>query len=170
MSGWATLCCGAKPNRRAAQQSVLRLVVQHGRTFQRAHPHVRVLSDKGRYLVVAVDPAGAADVMADDFPCFSVREVPWGTRVFEVGERVARRPTEAVVQKCVDALSAEQFGEDLRTLVGFGTRHATSLGFSQAADWARDQLEAARYHVHASNHRTRPADPQRDRGTQRHRR
>lgn len=143
MSGWATLCCGAKPNRRAAQQSVLRLVVQHGRTFQRAHPHVRVLSDKGRYLVVAVDPAGAADVMADDFPCFSVREVPWGTRVFEVRERVARRPTEAVVQKCVDALSAEQFGEDLRTLVGFGTRHATSLGFSQAADWARDQLEAA---------------------------
>ena len=124
---------------------MLRLVVQHGRTFQRAHPHVRVLSDKGRYLVVAVDPA---DVMADDFACFSVREVPWGTRVFEVRQCVARRPTEAVVQKCVDALSAEQFGEDLRTLVGFGTRHATSLGFSQAADWARDQLEAARYHVH----------------------
>ena len=132
---------------RAAQHSALRLVVQHGRTFQRAHPHVRVLSDKGRFLVVAIDPAGAADVTADDFPCFSVREVPWGTTVFDVRERVARRPPEAAVQKCVDALSAEQFEDDLRTLVGFGTRHATSLGFSQAADWARDQLEAAGYHT-----------------------
>jgi Zn-dependent M28 family amino/carboxypeptidase len=48
----------------------------------------------------------------------------------------------------VDALSAEQFEGDLRTLVGFGTRHATGPGFSQAADWARDQLEAAGYHTH----------------------
>ena len=131
-----------------APQSQLRLVVQHGRLFQQAHPDVRVLSDKGRYLVVEVDPAAADDVTADDFPCFSVREIPWGTTVFDIRERVARQPDEAAVQKCVDALSAEQFEHDLRTLVGFGTRHATSAGFSQAADWAREQLEAAGYHTH----------------------
>lgn len=62
--------------------------------------------------------------------------------------RCARRPTEAVVQKRVDGLSAEQFGEDLRTLVDFGTRHSTSLGFDTAADWAQGQLAAAGYHVH----------------------
>ncbi len=130
-----------------APKSQLRLVVQHGRLFQQAHPDVRVLSDKGRFLVVDVDPASPEDVTADDFPCFSVREIPWGTAVFDIRERVARQP-EAAVQQCVDALSAEQFELDLRKLVGFGTRHATSAAFREAADWAREQLEAAGYHTH----------------------
>ena len=127
-------------------QSQLRLVVQHGRLFQQAHPEVRVLADKGRYLVVEVDPGARGDALADDFPCFSVREIPWGEDVFDVRERVARQ-TDAAVQKCVDAVSAEQFELDLRKLVGFGTRHATSAAFSEAAGWAQDQLEATGCHT-----------------------
>jgi hypothetical protein len=130
-----------------APRSQLRLVVQHGRLFQQAHPDVRVLLDKGRYLVVEVDPAAPEDVTADDFPCYSVREIPWGTTLFDVRERVARQP-DAAVQKCVDALSAEQFELDLRKLVGFGTRHSTSATFGEAADWAREQLESAGYQTH----------------------
>jgi Peptidase family M28 len=143
--GDAVLRRGAAEAR--APQLQLRLVVQHGRLFQQAHPDVRVLSDKGRYLVVEVDPAASEDVTADDFPCFSVREIPWGTTIFDIRERVARQP-DAAVQRCVDALSAEQFELDLRRLVGFGTRQATSAGFSEAADWAREQLETAGYHAH----------------------
>jgi Peptidase family M28 len=130
-----------------APQSQLRLVVQHGRLFQQAHPDVRVLSDKGRYLVVEVDPSAPEDVTADDFPCYSVREIPWGTTVFDIRERIAQQP-DATVQKCVDAVSAKQFELDLHKLVGFETRHSTSAAFSEAVDWARDQLDAAGYHTH----------------------
>jgi beta-phosphoglucomutase-like phosphatase (HAD superfamily) len=127
-----------------APQSGLHLVVQHGRTFQQAHPEVPVLADKGRYLVVAVDPGAAADATTGHFPCYSVRKIPWGTVVFDVRERVAGEP-EAAVQKCVDAVSADQLEQDLRRLVDFGTRHSTGPGFVQAAQWARDQLEVAGY-------------------------
>lgn len=125
------------------------LVVQHGRLFQQEHPDVRVLVDNGRYLVIEADPAAMdfAEVTADHFPCYSVREIPWGTTVFDVREAVARQPDPAV-QKCVDALSADQFELDLRRLVDFGTRHSTSPEFGQAVTWAADQLEAAGYRTH----------------------
>lgn len=124
-----------------ARQAQLRLVVQHGRTFQRAHPDVRVLADKGRYLVVETEPESA---IADDFPCYSVREIPWHSAIFETLPRIARQP-EPAVQNCVDRVSAEQYEADLRTLVDFGTRHSTSTQFGEAARWAQDQLDAAGY-------------------------
>ncbi|QRY54419.1 M20/M25/M40 family metallo-hydrolase [Mycolicibacterium septicum] len=127
-----------------AHQAQLRLVVQHGRLYQKAHPDVAVLSDKGRYLVVDVGPDPSNDVTDDDFPCYSVRDVPWGSAVFETRQRIAREP-EPAVQKCVDAVSAEQYELDLRKLVGFGTRHSTSAQFGQAADWAQSELEIAGY-------------------------
>lgn len=130
-----------------ARQSQLRLVIQHGRTFQQAHPEVRVLADKGRYLVVEIDPDAPEAACADDFPCYSVREIPWGSAIFESLPRIARQ-SEPTVQKCVDMVSAEQYEADLRKLVDFGTRHSTSPQFDEAARWAQDQLDAAGYQTH----------------------
>ncbi|MFV8053246.1 M20/M25/M40 family metallo-hydrolase [Mycobacterium sp. 48b] len=130
-----------------ARQAQLRLVVQHGRLYQKAHPHVPVVTDKGRYLVIDVGPDPSDDVTDDDFPCYSVRDIPWGRAVFETRHRIAHEPDPAV-QKCVDAVSAERYELDLRKLVDFGTRHSTSAQFGRAADWAQSELETAGYRTH----------------------
>ncbi|MDH5561765.1 MAG: Zn-dependent exopeptidase M28, partial [Deltaproteobacteria bacterium] len=50
----------------------LHLVIQKGRLFQQSYPEIPVLFDKGRYLVVALDPK-AAKVLADQpHPTFFV--------------------------------------------------------------------------------------------------
>src|ERR671913_427016 len=46
----------------------LHLVVQEGRLFQRAHPDVPVILDKGRYLLVDLDPVQAAALATGEAP------------------------------------------------------------------------------------------------------
>jgi hypothetical protein len=54
----------------------LHMVVQKGRLFQQEHPDVPVLLDKGRYLVVDLDPRRARKWDQGHRPCFAIRPLP----------------------------------------------------------------------------------------------
>jgi hypothetical protein len=50
----------------------LHLVIQKGDLFQKNHPEVPVLLDRGRFLVVELDPERAARLDPGDEPCYTV--------------------------------------------------------------------------------------------------
>ncbi|MEX5259311.1 M28 family metallopeptidase [Kocuria sp. CPCC 205263] len=120
----------------------LHLVIQNGRQFQQAHPEVPILVDRGRYLVVDLDPAEAGRIVEPSerhLPCFGVRPLPADTVVFEQRPPAPAR-TRAVAEPRVAAVSREAFAADLRTFAGFRTRHSTSTEFRTALDWAEGVL------------------------------
>lgn len=124
--------------------SRLHLVIQNGRQFQQEHTEVPVLVDKGRYLVVDLDPAEAGRLTEPSerhLPCFGVRPLPADTVVFEQRPPVPV-PTLAVAGPRVAAVSRDAFAADLRTLAGFRTRHSTSTEFRTVLDWADGVLSA----------------------------
>jgi hypothetical protein len=51
----------------------LHLVVQNGRLFQQHHPEVPVLHDRGRFLLVSVDPTRAAELADPHGTCWGIR-------------------------------------------------------------------------------------------------
>lgn len=116
----------------------LHLVIQNGRQFQQAHPEVPVLLDRGRYLVVDLDPAEAGRIVEPSerhLPCFGVRPLPANTVVFEQRPPAPAR-ARAVAEPRVAAVSRDAFAADLRALAGLRTRHSTSPEFRTALDWA----------------------------------
>jgi hypothetical protein len=124
----------------------LHLVVQNGRLFQQEHPDVPVVADKGRYLVVDLDPARGRALSVEHDPCFAVIPAPLDTVVFQQQAAPATRaPQLPWVRDLVDAVSATQFRADLEKLVAFGTRHSTSPAFLAAVEEARDRLTAQGY-------------------------
>ncbi|MCM3485071.1 M28 family metallopeptidase [Kocuria rosea] len=120
----------------------LHLVIQNGRQFQQAHPEVPVLLDRGRYLVVDLDPAEAGRIVEPSerhLPCFGVRPLPANTVVFEQRPPAPAR-ARAVAGPRAAAVSRDAFAADLRALAGLRTRHSTSPEFSTAFDWAEGVL------------------------------
>ena len=61
----------------------LHLVTQIARLFQEDHPDVRVVVDKGRYLVVDFDPDVPSLVDGPHASCYAVRPLPADTVVFD---------------------------------------------------------------------------------------
>jgi hypothetical protein len=51
----------------------LYVVIQKGRLFQREHPDVPVLIDKGRFLLVDLEPKSARKMGKGDVPCFAIQ-------------------------------------------------------------------------------------------------
>lgn len=124
----------------------LHLVTQDGRLFQREHPDVRVIVDKGRYLVVDLDPAVARGLSTSQGPCYAVEPIPLDSVVLDDRPRPAAvRNAVPWVQTLVDGVSGTDFRTDLEQLVAFGTRYSTSATFVAAAERARDQLVAHGY-------------------------
>lgn len=122
----------------------LHLVVQNGRTFQREHPDVPVLADKGRFLVVDLDPATAHELADADHADFHIGALPLDTSVFAraVTEPQAEQPW---IRELVDRVATGRFRMDLDKLVAFGTRFSTSSAYRAAATAARDELAAQGY-------------------------
>ncbi len=121
----------------------LRLVTQIGQLFQREHPDVPVVLDKGRYLVVDV---GRQDVPTPDHGCWTMQPLPLGTTVFEErGRPSPRRPALGRVKELVDRVQGDALQVTLEHLVSFRTRHSTSEEFSDVASWAQVELEALGY-------------------------
>ncbi|MFI7494610.1 M28 family metallopeptidase [Kocuria sp. M4R2S49] len=117
----------------------LHLVIQNGRQFQQEHPGVPVLVDKGRYLVVDLDPAEAgrlAEPAERHLPCYRVRALPADTVVFEQRAPAPERARAAPGPRLDAVVSRDAFAADLRTLAGFRTRHSTSDEFRTALGWA----------------------------------
>jgi hypothetical protein len=126
----------------------LHVVVQNGRLFQRLHPRVRVLLDRGRFLLVDLDPRRARQLGARHPTCYGI--MPLGDRqiVFDVVERSALRAArDPAVQALVDALARPRFQTALAHLASFRTRLSTSPEYHAASRWAQEQLAASGYDV-----------------------
>jgi hypothetical protein len=126
----------------------LRLVIQCGRSFQQAHPDVPVLLDRGRFLVVAVDPSLGAALDDGGATRFALRPLPDRQVVFTSSPsgqgRAAAVPW---VQTLVDGISRAPYEADLVHLASYPTRHSASESYREAAAWAGHQLEDMGYEV-----------------------
>ncbi|MET1088440.1 MAG: M28 family peptidase [Arthrobacter sp.] len=120
----------------------LHVVTQISRLFQEDHPDVPVLVDKGRYLVVAFDPAAPPHTDGPHASDYEVRPLPSNTVVFD--QRAAgpskNTPPEDEIRGPADALSRTSFEDDVGTLGRMRTRHSRSADFLDALEWAAGRL------------------------------
>jgi Peptidase family M28 len=124
----------------------LHLVVQKGRLFQQEHPEVPVLLDKGRYLVVDLDPKKAKKWDCGDRPCYSIRPLPREGVAFDLrAPRASRAASIPWVQALVDRLDRASYKADLKQLIDAKTRFSTSPEYAAVAKSARAQLKAMGY-------------------------
>jgi hypothetical protein len=126
----------------------LHLVVQKGRLFQKAFPNVPVLLDRGRFVVVELDPAIAAQISKNDEPCYAIRPLADQHIVFDTRAPQTARVAEVPwVRALVDGIVRAPFESDLTHLVSFPTRHSTSASYLEAATWAAAQFDGMGYQV-----------------------
>ncbi|BCH29763.1 hypothetical protein MesoLjLc_16930 [Mesorhizobium sp. L-8-10] len=123
------------------------LVAQMGRSFQREHPDVRVLFDKGRYIVVDLERDKAEAIRAEGHSCFVIE--PLGDRrvMFDIrpaGAPVRKQPRASAM---ANAVSSPAFSGDLEHLVSLQTRLSTSTDFLGAANWALTRLSGFGYAI-----------------------
>ena len=125
----------------------LHLVSQTARCFQQNHPDARVLVDRGRFLLVDLDPDAAR--VAEVPGRVSVRPLsalagPDGITVFEVSSR-APAPHVPTIDALVGGISRTTYDRDLRRLAGLPTRHSSSAHFRTACDFAEQTLAGLGY-------------------------
>ena len=119
----------------------LHLVTQLGNLFQRAHPDVPVLLDKGRYLVVDVPPSRAGEIATGE-TCYALRQLRTDETVFDFRPAFARQAeARAPILALLARLDRTRLEEDLQRLVAFETRFSTSARFGEAVQWARATLD-----------------------------
>lgn len=124
----------------------LHLVIQNGRLFQQQHPDVPVLADKGRYLIVDLEPTRAQSMAVEHDPCFAVVPAPLNSTVFQLRDRPAQQAAVVPwIKALVDQVSGIEFRAELEKLVAFGTRHSTSGTFLTAVAAASERLTALGY-------------------------
>jgi FMN phosphatase YigB (HAD superfamily) len=118
----------------------LHLVIQTARLFQEDHPDVRVLVDKGRYLVADLDPGGHSLVAGPHASCYTVRPLPDDAVVFD--QRPAGLPRTVAGEKAVpaDGLLRAAFEDDVGRLARLRTRHSGSAEFLAALQWLEVRL------------------------------
>jgi hypothetical protein len=133
---------------RVRVSAALAAVIQVGAAFQREHPEVPIVVDKGRHLIVDLGATEAARIERDD-PCWTIRPLP--VDAFLV-ERVSRRRAapDPAIQAAVDDVTAASFRSWLDSLAGRLTRHSLTSHFISAAEWSRDHLHAWGYSVQMS--------------------
>ncbi len=130
----------------------MHIVVQNGRLFQQEHPEVPVIVDRGRFLLVELDPDRARRLGRTSPTCYGVLPLRKNQVVFDVQERAAARAAPiASIQKLVDKVSRPTFQANLTRLVSFPTRFSTSAHYASAAADAHDQLTAMRYRTKFQN-------------------
>lgn len=130
----------------AAPGSALYVVTQIGRLFQHDHPNARVLVDRGRYLIVELDPARAGALASGPEHGYEVRPLQEESVIFDVQRRPeARLERSNAVQALVSALERDALEARLNHLVSFPTRFSTSSHFAEAAEWARGEMAALGY-------------------------
>jgi hypothetical protein len=123
----------------------LHVVVQHGRRFQQQHPTVPVLHDRGRFLLVQMDPEQVRIIAETKERCYGVIPVTPDLVVFEERQRRAGRAADPHVTALTNKLTRTQVEATLKKLTTFRTRHSTSTDFAKAAAFGGEQLAAMGY-------------------------
>jgi Zn-dependent M28 family amino/carboxypeptidase len=106
---------------------------------------VPVIHDRGRFLLVNLDPGKARELIIGADSCYGVIPVEEDQTVFAVRGATEPVPPTPFVDDLVDQVSRERFEADIHTLVSFGTRHSNSEGFVKATTFVRDGLDALNY-------------------------
>lgn len=134
-----------EPLPRSVERERLHLVIQKGDLFARDHPET-ILMDRGRFLVVDLDPVIVSDLNATGKPCYAIKPLPENTIVYAVWTPPARRAAPVPwVADLLSAFSPSSFEADLQHLVRFHTRLSTSSEYIEAAAWAQGQLSGMGY-------------------------
>jgi hypothetical protein len=129
-----------------AKREHMHVVVQNGRLFQQEHPDVPVILDRGRILLVELEPERVRQFEEKSATCYGVLPLAQNQIVFEVRDGAAARAVRVDwIENLVNKLSRPSFEANLTHLVSFPTRHSTSIHYANAASWARDQLQALHY-------------------------
>jgi hypothetical protein len=125
----------------------LLVVVQNGRQFQDHHPEVPVLHDRGRILLVQLDPEDARKLKKKDKTCYGILPLADGQVVFDERARAAApaRAPVSFVQSLVDLATEIGIEASIKELVAFPTRHSTSASFTKASTLVRKKLNALGY-------------------------
>jgi hypothetical protein len=130
----------------------LHIVVQNGRLFQQEHPEVPVILDRGRFLLVELDPGRARRLGRKSPTCYGVLPLGKNKVVFDVQKRSAARAAPIPsIRKLVDKVSHATFQADLTQLVSFPTRFSTSDHYAKASAAARTQLKSVGYTTRFQN-------------------
>lgn len=124
----------------------LYLVIQTGRAFQDAHPEVRVVVDKGRYLVADLLPEEVSRLSESKNDWWTVRPLAVDSVIMDIVKPEARLALPRM-QVNIGAISQTTYSSYLSTLVDFQTRHSLSSQFTSAAAWATNQLQSFGYQV-----------------------
>jgi Peptidase family M28 len=156
---WKGLADRARKGRLQRQDHVstvkkerMHIVVQNGRLFQQEHPEVPILLDRGRFLLVELDPVRARRLGRKSPTCYGVMPLGKSKAVFDVEKRAAARAAPiAWIQSLVDKVSRSTFQGHLTRLVSFPTRFSTSAHYASAAAEARNQLTAMGYRTKFQN-------------------
>jgi hypothetical protein len=123
----------------------LHVVVQHGRQFQQRHPDVPVLHDRGRFLLVQLDPSEAARLRDAADTCYGVIPVTEDMVVFEERGRVSARAADPAIRTLIDGVARPPLEATISLLTSFDTRHSTRAEYRTAATRLRDQLTEMGY-------------------------
>ena len=143
----ATSSRGARMPRRQVQvtKEEMYVVVQNGRLFQQHNPDVPVLHDRGRFLLVKLDPEKARALSEMHETCYGLVPLKENHVVFESPALPATRGSSPAIQAIVNKIDRASFDSSLAKLASFPTRHSTSAAFKDAASWARTQLKDMGY-------------------------
>ena len=129
----------------AVSKDELHVVVQNGRLFQQHHPDVPVIHDRGRFLLVKLDPDAARAMRGKEETCYGVMPLVDDQVVFDERTPTAARESVAFIKELVDRAKRESLEATLEELVAIPTRHSTGQGFAKAATRVRAQLKELGY-------------------------
>lgn len=143
----ATPSRGARMPRREEQvtREQMYVVIQNGRLFQQHHPEIPILHDRGRFLLVKIDPEKARALSHKHETCYGLVPLEENHVVFDSPKPPATRAPAKAIQAVVNKIDRGKFDSCLTKLASFPTRHSTSPGFIDAATWARTQLKDMGY-------------------------
>lgn len=138
---------GARATRRDEDvtKDRMHIVVQNGRLFQQHHAEVPVIHDRGRFLLVDIDPKQARKLAKKNETCFGIFPVEENQIVFATRAPATRRAPVPFIEKLVKKVIRTSIQANLTKLVSFVTRHSTSSGYSASVTFARKQLEDMNY-------------------------
>ena len=119
---------GARMPRREEQvtKDEMFVVVQNGRLFQQHNPDVPVLHDRGRFLLVKLDPETARELSDKHETCYGLMPLKENHVVFESPTPAAARGSSPAIQAIVNKIERANFDASLAKLASFPTRHSTS--------------------------------------------
>lgn len=124
----------------------LHVVVQNGRLFQQHNPQVPVIHDRGRFLLVDLDPEEAQKLGDEGETCYGIVPAAEGQVVFEENAAASsRRAPGPFVQELVDKLSRDQLEANLVMLTSFFTRNSKGSDYVSVSLRVKELVDAMNY-------------------------